>query len=300
MVGIALPGNADGREVKAVFCGTGFQPVRNKTSMICEVEMCRLLSVSIGVLCIATLPAQGQTVISMTTRDEEKKAMAALREAPKVKLLAKHSLTYASGLKGDYTLYGPPNVDTKKSYPLVLAADTLAADAFRSETNQAKNPCFVVSFSQPRPQTLPEEKKREWKSLSAAMGKELVERLLKAHNIDPKRVYVTGVSASGGIAWQAAVDFPEVFAAVVPCYATCSDLDKAPKLVEHKVGVWVFHGAASNLVDPAQSNGPRAWVAAIEKAGGKPKYTEYKLLGHTAMGYCEPALMEWLFSQKKP
>jgi predicted peptidase len=43
-------------------------------------------------------------------------------------------------------------------------------------------------------------------------------------------------------------------------------------------------------------------VEAIEKAGGKPKYTEYPGVQHNSwtQTYADPRLMEWMFAQKRP
>ena len=40
-------------------------------------------------------------------------------------------------------------------------------------------------------------------------------------------------------------------------------------------------------------------VAALKKAGGNPKYTEYEGVKHNSWtkAYREPKLMEWLFGQ---
>ena len=42
-------------------------------------------------------------------------------------------------------------------------------------------------------------------------------------------------------------------------------------------------------------------VAAIENAGEKPKYTEYKGVGHNAWSqtYSNDDVMKWMFSQKR-
>ena len=43
-------------------------------------------------------------------------------------------------------------------------------------------------------------------------------------------------------------------------------------------------------------------VEAVRTAGGRPRHTEYPELGHNAFAwaYTEPALVEWLFAQKRP
>jgi len=245
--------------------------------------------------------AEAETIVSLKTPDEAQKALEAVRAGPKVEALATKTFTSADGFKGKYTLYGPLSPDAGRKYPLVLSYGDVGADAFRLQEKQREYPCFVLTIDGgPGPNDMPENDKRGWKAIAAAMAKEVLDKVLSQHNVDEKRLYVTGMSAGGGVAWTIALSYPETFAAVVPCYATCRELDKAPLLVKHNVAVWIFHGAASNLVRPDQDNGPRAWVAAIEKAGGRPRYTEYKLLGHTAAGYCEPALWPWLFSQKRP
>ena len=42
-------------------------------------------------------------------------------------------------------------------------------------------------------------------------------------------------------------------------------------------------------------------IAALKKAGGNPKYTEYPDEGHGSWGpaYRDPELFKWLFAQKK-
>lgn len=43
-------------------------------------------------------------------------------------------------------------------------------------------------------------------------------------------------------------------------------------------------------------------VAAIEKAGGKPKYTEYPGINQDSWTrtYADPEMLAWLFAQKRP
>ena len=42
-------------------------------------------------------------------------------------------------------------------------------------------------------------------------------------------------------------------------------------------------------------------VAALKKAGGKPKYTEYPGVGHNSWdkAYRDPEFYKWLFGQKR-
>ena len=61
---------------------------------------------------------------------------------------------------------------------------------------------------------------------------------------------------------------------------------------------WVLRDAGLGAVKVERS---RNMVEAIKKAGGEPKYTEYKGVGHDSWTatYKDPAVMEWLFAQKR-
>ena len=64
------------------------------------------------------------------------------------------------------------------------------------------------------------------------------------------------------------------------------------------VPVWAFHGADDKTV-PVQLS--RDMTAALTKAGGTVKYTEYPGVGHDSWtkAFADPELWTWLFAQKK-
>ncbi len=63
------------------------------------------------------------------------------------------------------------------------------------------------------------------------------------------------------------------------------------------IPIWVFHGDADKTVIPERS---RDMIDAIEKAGGKPVYTEYKDVGHGVWSpaYSDVDMWRWMFEQK--
>ena len=79
-------------------------------------------------------------------------------------------------------------------------------------------------------------------------------------------------------------------------FGDSGDPAQAEKLA--KLPIWAFHGAADPLV-PVER--PRDMIAAIKKAGGEPKYTEHKGVGHDAWTptYRDNKVLDWLFEQKK-
>jgi predicted peptidase len=112
-------------------------------------------------------------------------------------------------------------------------------------------------------------------------------------NIDPARIYLTGVSAGALGVWDLLHRNPKFFAAGVPMSGALGT-SIAPSL--KSIPIWAFHGAADTGVSPIYT---RQLIAAIVKAGGTPWYTEVPGGGHfiwDAM-YAEASLYAWMFSK---
>lgn len=166
--------------------------------------------------------------------------------------------------------------------PLALTAD----DA------QARFPCFVLAPQCPRSDS--------WSSYSGhptptvRMTMELLERLPREFPIDRQRLYVVGVSMGGRGVWDMVLRYPDIFAAAVPICAA-GDPDGLEKI--KRLPVWCFHGAADPLI-PVEN--ARRMTAALRKAGGNPRYTEYPGVGHDSYrnAFKEPEILPWLFAQR--
>ena len=114
------------------------------------------------------------------------------------------------------------------------------------------------------------------------------------NQVDPKRVYVIGLSMGGYGTWDAIQRRPKLFAAAVPI---CGGGDKRlAKKIKH-VPVWAWHGDKDGVIKPSRS---RDMVAALKKAGGNPKYTEVKGRGHNVWvdAFGSQEMWMWLFHQK--
>lgn len=124
---------------------------------------------------------------------------------------------------------------------------------------------------------------------------ELIASLQKEYRIDPKRLYITGLSMGGYGTWDVLARYPDLFAAAVPI---CGGGDESTAARIAKIPIWAFHGALDTAVKVERS---RNLIAALEKAGGKPLYTEYPDEAHASgvPAYRAPVMMEWLFAQKK-
>lgn len=219
------------------------------------------------------------------------------------------------GKKLPYRLLKPLSVADDLKYPLVIflhGAGERGTDnekqlvhgvpQFAAKANREKYPCFLIA-----PQC-PDGKKWvevDWSADSHSLPKDpgevgtltlaLIESAIKKLPVDPKRVYVTGLSMGGYGTWDLAARRPDLFAAVAP---VCGGADEATAEKIKAVPIWAFHGAKDTAVKPARS---RNMVAALEKAGGKPKYTEYPDVGHNSWdpAYKDPAFYTWMFAQKR-
>ena len=120
--------------------------------------------------------------------------------------------------------------------------------------------------------------------------------VLKQYNIDPQRIYLTGLSMGGYGTWDWAQNAPDKFAAIVPI---CGGGTPANACVLKSVPVWAFHNADDPTVSVYNS---RDMVDALVKCcSNLVKYTENPTGGHDAWtkAYNDPALYDWIKAQKK-
>ena len=204
-----------------------------------------------------------------------------------------------------YRLLKPLHYDSKRQYPLVVSLpyscwsdNTRQIDAcpmakwLATNENKRKFPAFVFVPRCP-PHT-------GWGGVSntpsvAPLAIEAILALNKTYSIDPQRRYVTGVSRGGYGSWHFIGNHPELFAAAIP---VCGEGNPDQAKQMSAVSVWAFHGA-NDLNVPV--SGSREMVAALKKAGGRPRYTEYPDAAHNIWEEVmkTPGLLDWLFAQKQ-
>lgn len=124
---------------------------------------------------------------------------------------------------------------------------------------------------------------------------DIVALLQAEYSIDPARLYVLGQSDGAFGVWSAITNKPELFAAAV---SICGGGNPSYAGRVAKMPIWLFHGERDSTVVADES---RKMVDAMKRAGGNPRYTEYKSVGHEIWErvFAEPELSEWLFAQHK-
>jgi predicted peptidase len=125
---------------------------------------------------------------------------------------------------------------------------------------------------------------------------QMIEQTLKEDQIDPSRVYLTGLSMGGFGSFDLATRHPEWFAAVAPI---CGAADPAKVATIKDLPVWVVHGDADQTVHVERS---RSAVKALRDAGGQPIYVEMPGVGHNSWNPAyqdNDGLVPWLFRQQR-
>ena len=123
----------------------------------------------------------------------------------------------------------------------------------------------------------------------------LFEELKKTYRIDPKRVYLTGISMGGYGAWQTAVAYPDVFAALLPLCGGCDDSTQICRI--NYVPIWTFHGTDDDQVSIDETE---RLVRRLNQCGGNVKFSRLQNEGHSIQYlYEDKTLYDWLLKQHK-
>ena len=240
--------------------------------------------------------------------------------------------TSSTGLATNYYLFTPKAAADGAKLPMVVwlhgglrsngvGGPNVVRDAFYRDEHQEAHPCFVLrplalkgkNWVSPRGCGIGSHRMPEEPSVSIAMVVELIDKTIREHPIDERRLYVVGASMGGYGTWDLIQRYPKRFAAVMPI---CGGGD--PSLAERIKGmaIWITHGDQDRHV-PVR--GSREMFDALMKARGeKPivrdeakriarqspdgriRFCEYKGAGHNAAwdrGLTEPDLTEWFFGK---
>jgi predicted peptidase len=201
-----------------------------------------------------------------------------------------------------YRLFVPPSYDKEHKYPLILwlhGAGSIGNDNLKQISGaslrgthtwiapqvQAKYPAFVLA---------PQSRSGAW-TADFPTVLELLKSVEEEFSVDTARIYVAGQSMGGFGTWHFITTRPDLFAAAMPLCGG-GDVTRA-SLIAH-MPIWAFHGEADPTVPVSES---RNMIAAIRAAGGNPRYTEYKGVGHEVWfkTFQEKELVDWLFAQHK-
>lgn len=132
-----------------------------------------------------------------------------------------------------------------------------------------------------------------WPELADSLA-QLLDECADRYPIDPKRLYLTGLSMGGFGAWYLATTWPHKFAAIAPICGGGYWFHGFPQrvCVLKETPVWAFHGAKDDVVPLAASE---QMVSALRECGGEVELTVYPNAGHDSwtITYSNPELYRW-------
>lgn len=199
-----------------------------------------------------------------------------------------------------YVTYLPKDYDPSVKYPMVFfmhgAGERGPEDGSKIDElykygwlERAKKygedfPCIIVAPQCPYDKI--------WTCYFESLNR-FLDFLLENYAVDPKRVYLTGLSMGGTGSWHWSLINPERFAAVAPICGTGIYWD-AWALINKPV--WAFHGDIDSLVPPEES---LQMVKSINSKGGHAKLTIYNNVDHSSWIYAYEGheLLDWMLAQ---
>ena len=149
----------------------------------------------------------------------------------------------------------------------------------------------------------------------------MIDQLLANENVDPNRLYVTGLSMGGGGAWNMASRYSDNFAATVPIAGVSPAGDFDPDVMTD-MSSWAFHARNDSVVNKITTRRAvgRILLAAGQEAPEFPpdsdqtttlefvsedpdlRYTEWPTGGHGIWSrvYSTPEMYDWMFAKSVP
>ncbi|MGH7944489.1 MAG: prolyl oligopeptidase family serine peptidase [Opitutaceae bacterium] len=132
----------------------------------------------------------------------------------------------------------------------------------------------------------------------------LLEDVRGQFNVDPARVYFTGMSMGGFGVWSIGLRHLRRFAALVPVCGggRITDVSAAAEMdpvALRSLGVWAFHGARDRVVPVEESE---RMIEALRGAGVPDvKFTVYPECEHDSWSasYANPELYQWLLQHAR-
>lgn len=124
----------------------------------------------------------------------------------------------------------------------------------------------------------------------------LLDTLSSQKFVNPRRIYIAGLSMGGMGVLDIIARYPDKFAAGISiCGAGNVNTSKR---FAGKVPLWLFHGAKDDVVPSSYS---RDFYKKLKKDNADVRYTEYPNIFHDSWidAFAEPDLFSWMFSKSK-
>jgi predicted peptidase len=196
----------------------------------------------------------------------------------------------------EYLLYLPPAYnDSNETWPLVIFLHGSGESGADLNMVRVHGPPRLITEGRDFPFIMVAPQAPEIRPWDIDALDLLLDEIMRAHRVDPDRVYLTGMSNGGKGAWSWAIARPDRFAALAPV-AGYGDANRVCALGQ--LPVWSFHGALDDVVPAAFDT---ATVEALRRCDGNVRYTLYEDANHDSWTrtYANDELYAWLLSQRR-
>ena len=193
-------------------------------------------------------------------------------------------------------------------YPVVISLHgikekgTTSTDpaALKSSAQKVANvglPKYVKYGAQYKFILISPQLKTSYGTWPAAYVLDVINHVKRTLRVDPKRIYITGLSLGGFGVWTTLGAYPEVFAGALPICPGGNALSKACAVAAQNVPVWGFHGDKDYVVSYTVTT---KMVNAINACTPKPsplaKTTLFAGMGHIIWDkvYNQTNALDWM------
>jgi len=179
-------------------------------------------------------------------------------------------------------------LENREDFPAIVVFPQCPEDSYwidlsiRKELKNEGDPDFSQSIHSP--------------SEVLSVVNELVENIMRHESVNPRQIYVMGLSMGSFGTFETLGRWPDKYAAAV---AICGggNLELAKNYADN-TSLWITHGALDDVVPPVLS---RRIYAKLQELGADVTYTEFENANHNAWDptFSMPELLPWLFSKSK-
>lgn len=198
----------------------------------------------------------------------------------------------------DYLMYLPENYNEIKKWPLMLFLHGAGERGEDIEKVKRHGPPKLIEEGKDFPFIIisPQCPESSWWAFETFNLNELLNDIKSKYSIDNASIYLTGLSMGGYGTWDMAIDFPDLFAALIPICGGVRNNKGLEKLTH--IPVWVFHGEKDQTVLFKFSQDA---VDKLTALGGNVKFTAYPEAEHDSWTetYENPEVYKWMLAQVK-
>ena len=214
-----------------------------------------------------------------------------------------------TGKKGNIQyLFHKPMRDTGRDYPLVIFLHGLGIEVTETKLGNCSQLTYMMMTLENESDefgaytlipTTPLPNEGWWTDWQLDYLKQLIYHVVDNYNVDPKRIYLTGISMGGFTTCQLVNEMPpDTFAAAVPLSGASQMQD--PQAL-YNTAFRIYHSVKDDIVNVSCSR--NLYEQLIMYRHPKALYTEFTSGDHSSplkKVYTDRAFYEWLFAQRLP